>query len=132
MSLNWYATQHVAEPLTPFWNKCQQILPHVMRLLTVFMETSALNKSEKLASLLGDADYYQWEKGLLKDALYLCYQARDIAKGVVGETSVHKADILNVIGAIYIESGAAHIHEGTEIMQRLLQIRHIGSISACR
>lgn len=109
--------------MTPFWDQCQEILPHVLRLQSVFQAESVLTPSESFASLLGDAAYYRWEKGLLSGALDLCYLARDILEKVADETSVHKADVLNVIGAIYIESGAAHINEGTAIMERVLQIR---------
>lgn len=118
-----FPAQHVAEPLTPFWAQCQEILPHVSRLQTVYTETGIEIEGEGFASLLGDAAYYQWEKGLLKEALELCYIARDILERTADEASVHKADVLNVIGAIYIESGAAHINEGTDIMLRVLQIR---------
>ena len=108
-----FPRQYIAEPLTPFWPKCQEILPHVMRLMKVYGEVNGLPKTEDFASLLGDAAYYQWEKGLLKEALELCYLARSILEEVADDTSLHRADVLNVIGAIYIESGAAHIDEGT-------------------
>lgn len=118
-----FPAQHIAEPLTPFWAQCQDILPHVMRLQTLYTETNFLAQGESFASLLGDAAYYQWERGLLKEALELCAIARGILDKTANDTSVHKADVLNVIGAIYIESGAAHINEGTEIMEKVLQIR---------
>lgn len=94
-----------------------------MRLKTVYSEVNTLTKAEEFASLLGDAAYYQWEKGLLQEALELCYLARDILDEVADDASLHKADVLNVIGAIYIESGAAHIDEGTRLMERVLEIR---------
>lgn len=81
------------------------------------------SKREDLASLLGNAANYQLERGPQKDTLRLCFLARNIPEEITDEMSVQKADVLNVIGAIYDESGAAHIHEVTELMLRVLQFR---------
>ena len=80
----------------------------------MYNETKVLPKMEDFASLLGDAAYCQWQKGLLKQSLKICYFAR----GILAEV----ADVLNVICAIYIESGAARIDEGTMVMEQVLQL----------
>ena len=81
------------------------------------------SKREHFASLLGDAANYQLGRGPQKDVLRLYFLARNILEEITDEMSVHKADVTNVIGAIYIESGAAYIHEVAELMLRVLQNR---------
>ena len=58
-----------------------------------------------------------------KEALEVCYLARSVLEEVADDTSLHKADMLNVIGAIYTKSGAARINEGTMVMEKVLQLR---------
>ena len=39
----------------------------------MYNETNVLTKMEDVASLRGDAVYYQWEEGVLKESLEICY-----------------------------------------------------------
>ena len=60
---------------------------------------------------------------MLKEALEMCYLARSVLEEAADDTSLHKVDVLNVIGAIYIKSGAARIKEGTMVMEKVLKLR---------
>ena len=94
-----------------------------MRLKKGREETNGLPKMEDFASPLGDVAYCQRENGLLKESLETCHLTHSILQEVADDTSLHKADVLYVIGAIYIEFGAARIDEGTMVVEKVLRLR---------
>ena len=67
------------------------MLPHVIRQKKVYDETNVLAKLEDFASLLGDAAYQEWQKGLLKEPLEMCYLARSIPDEVADDTKLSQS-----------------------------------------
>ena len=51
-----------------------------------------------------------------------CYLARNVLQEAVDGTSLHKADVLSVIGEIYIGSGAARSDKGIMVVEQRLRL----------